>query len=75
MQVGNELTNYPNIDFIEAKSADEVKGLLSQIRMPYHIISMYSVGGLHYVWLSVSRPIKKVIEKKKSEETLNHDKE
>jgi len=58
--VGDNLTSYPNLDFIEGKSPQELKDLLTQIRLPHKIISIYAMGTRHIAWITISRPIKKI---------------
>jgi hypothetical protein len=56
-ELGDNLSNYPNVDFIETTDANELKSLLMAIRYPYRILAIYSLGQRHYAWLAPSRPI------------------
>lgn len=57
--VGDNLSTYPNLDFLEADSPTELKSQLDQIRLPFKIIAMYSTGRRHYAWVSLTKPIQK----------------
>ena len=61
MSVGDNLSSYPNLEFLESSDALELKNQMDQIRLPYKIISIYALGGRHYAWVSLTRPIQKVL--------------
>jgi len=63
--LGENLSPYKNLDFFTAQSPEELKAQLGQIRLPYKIISIYSVGGAHVAWVNLTRPVKKIKKKKK----------
>jgi len=48
-----------NAQFLMAESADELQGLLSQIRTPIKLITIYASGSRHYAWFNSSTTIKK----------------
>lgn len=57
--IGDNLSSYPNLDFLEADNPKDLKVQLDQIRLPFKIISMYSTGRRHYAWVSLTKPIQK----------------
>lgn len=71
MEYGENLTSYPNIDVFEAKTAAGLKDLLTQIRLPHKIISIYHASGRHYAWVSLTIPIKKKVTKRRSIKKIN----
>ncbi len=62
--VGDNLSSYPNIEFLTADSPEGLKRQLDQITLPYRIVSIYSQGVKHVAWLSLTAPIKKVTKQK-----------
>ena len=66
MEVGDNLSSYPYLNFLEGKSAEDLKDQLVQIRLPFKIISIYSVGLRHYAWVSLTKQIKKIKQENKN---------
>lgn len=62
--IGDNLTSYPNLDFLEANGPVQLKEQLDQIRLPYKIIAIYAAGSRHYAWVTLTKPITKVKKKK-----------
>jgi len=60
MEVGDNLSSYPNLNFLEGKSPQDLKEQLDQIRLPYKIISIYMAGSRHIAWVSLTKQIKKI---------------
>jgi hypothetical protein len=54
------LTTYPNLEVLEALSAEDLRKQLIQIYLPYKIIALYAVGVKHYAWISTTKPVNKV---------------
>lgn len=61
--LGDNLSFYQCLEFFEASTPDKLKSILDSIRIPFKIVSMYSIGGKHIVWVNSERKIKKVKEK------------
>lgn len=70
--LGDNLSSYPNLDFLTARSPQELKDQLDQIRLPFKIIAIYSVGGSHVAWISLT---KKIIKKEISNGSNSRKKE
>jgi hypothetical protein len=60
--LGDNLSSYQNLDFITGSSPDELKLILSQIKVPFTIIAIYSQSGNHVAWIN---PSQKLIKKTK----------
>lgn len=58
MELGDNLTTYPNLETLSAKTAESLRALLVQIRLPYKILSVWSDGKKHYCLLTSSRKLK-----------------
>ena len=56
--IGENLTTYPNLEVISAKTAEGLQSSLKAIRIPHKIITIYGEGGRHYAWVQFSRPVK-----------------
>ena len=56
-QPGDNLTSYPNLDYINAPSLRGLKETLDSIRLPFKIISIYFDGKNHCAWLSLTRKL------------------
>ena len=54
------LNPYLNLDFLEGKSAQELKELMLQIKNPIRILSIYSVGSRHVCWFLTDVKINKI---------------
>lgn len=48
-----------NFEYIEAVSADELKTKLLSVPKTHEVISFYSVGGRHFVWVKKKHEHKK----------------
>lgn len=57
--VGTNLSNHPNLEFLEADGPTQLLEQIRQIRLPFKIISIYSNGRRHYAWVDLTQPIKK----------------
>jgi hypothetical protein len=57
--IGDNLSNYANLDFLTGSSPEELKAQLAQIRLPHKIVSIYGAGTTHVAWVVTSQPIKK----------------
>lgn len=60
-QFGDTLSPYPNLDVLVGDSADALKALLLQIRLPHKIHFIYSQGTRHYAWVTTERPLNKKV--------------
>jgi hypothetical protein len=58
--LGDNLSNYANLDYLEARSTEELLRQLQQIRLPHKIISIYAYGNKHVAWVSLTQKIKKI---------------
>ena len=58
--LGTNLSNYPHLEVLQARSAADLKAQLIQIRLPYKILSIYAVGSMHFAWVSLTRKIRKM---------------
>ena len=58
--LGENLTNYPNLTVFSDISEKKLLEQLIQIRLPHKIVSIYASGSRHFAWVSLTRPIKKV---------------
>jgi len=63
----DNLNLYSNIDFIQARSPQELIDLIKQIKTPIRIISIVTNGGFQVCYFQTNNPVKKVIEKKKKD--------
>jgi len=57
--LGENLTSYPNLNFLLSESLEGLRHDLSQIRLPHKILSFYFDGKNHVAWVSTTRPLKK----------------
>ena len=57
MELGENLSSYPNLDFLIGSSPEELKKQLDQIRLPFKILALYAQGGNHVAWVSLSRQL------------------
>lgn len=56
--VGDNLSNYKNIITLSAGSSEGLMALLRQIRLPYHIVSIYGLDGTHYAVINPSKKLR-----------------
>jgi hypothetical protein len=68
---GDNLSNYPHIDFLKANSAEALQEALKLIRLPFRIITIYHDGKNHVAWVSPVRPLRKIIRKEKQNGNSN----
>ena len=59
------VSNHPNIIKLEAKSAEQLEEMLSQIDKAFTPISIYGMNSRHYAWISLHTGIKKKVVKTK----------
>lgn len=52
-----------SLGFFQALSADKLLDQIRQVRQPLQIISIYALGGIHFVWFRTTGKIKKVSKK------------
>lgn len=57
MEVGQNLTTYPNLTVLSADDAEGLRMQLRQLRLPYKIVQIYSDGKKHFCFLTTSRKI------------------
>jgi len=69
------LTSHPNLEYFSAPNAKGIKEQLAQIRLPYKILAMYAIEEEHYVWVSLTKPIKKSLKKPPEEKELKPEKD
>lgn len=61
--------NFDNLIFITAKSFDQLKQKLNEIKVPVSLIHIdQKPTGLFYAFLSADRPVKQVSQPKKAKE-------
>lgn len=63
----SNLSNHPYLDYVVGNSEQEVLDQLKQIRLPFKIVSIYSMGSRTVAWVDCSRPIKKKTKDNKGE--------
>lgn len=54
--------NSDNLQYFSADSAEELKSMISKVRLPLKIVSIYAVGNKHVAWFLTSA---KIVKKKK----------
>lgn len=57
MEVGENLTTYPNLTILSAETAEGLHSQLRQLRLPYKILQIYSDGKKHFCFLTSSRKV------------------
>lgn len=66
MEFGDSLSSYPNLEYLEGATPQDLKDKLTQIRLPFKIISIYSVGSRHFAWVSLTKKIIKIKQENKN---------
>lgn len=51
---------HPNIQVINAKDAETLQEALSQLTIPYNIVSIYGMNGRHFAWIETVKKTRKV---------------
>ena len=64
MSVGENLSNFKNVQSFESKTSRGIDDIMNQIRMPYRIVAQYSDGKKHFLRIASARKIKLIIVKK-----------
>jgi hypothetical protein len=60
MQIpSSNISGSANIGYLSAMSEDDLLAQIRQIKLPFKILGMYSVGSKHIAWLTLTNPIKK----------------
>ena len=56
--VGDNLSNYKNVQTLESKTAQGLDNIMNSIRLPYKIIQRYASGGKHFLTIATARPMR-----------------
>ena len=56
------LSAHRNLKFIKSKDPDKIQKMLSNIHLPFSIVSMYEAGGEHFAWIVSELKIEKIKE-------------
>lgn len=65
--VGDNLSSYPNLDFLIAPDQKRLKEILDSIRLPFKIVAIYHDGKNHCAWVSLTRKLIKLNENKENQ--------
>lgn len=58
------MNNHKYLEFIEARSPDELRDLLRSLSLPFEIIEIYEYSGKHIAWINCTRNLIKIDRKK-----------
>lgn len=61
--LGDNLSGYRNLDFLTGSSPEDLRSQLTQIKLPFKVVAMYSQGSNHVAWIVPTQPIKKIMKK------------
>lgn len=62
MELGDNLTSYPNLETLSADTGEGLRDLLVQIRLPFKVLQVWSDGKQHFCLITTSRKLRLVKE-------------
>ena len=56
--VGDNLSSYKNVITLSARTPEELDRMLSEIRLPYSVMGMYGMNGVHYIKINTTKRLR-----------------
>ena len=56
--LGDNLSNYRNVITLSAKTPEELDRKLNEIRLPYTVMGMYAMDGIHYIKINTTKRLR-----------------
>lgn len=56
-----DLNGYSNIDYLEAKTPDELRDLIRSIPFPIEILTIYGTKSGHIAWIRTHGKIRRIV--------------